>query len=279
MKPVNFDYERPSDLLSALGSLSSNEGSSKLISGGQSLGPMMNLRLARPEKLIDVSHLDVLRAVSETNEAVFVGAAITHAELEDGSAPNPIPDPIPGMLSSVAGGIAYRVIRNRGTIGGSIAHADPAADWISMLTAADAKIHIASGEGETVTALRDFMLGAYTTTLKADQIITRIEIPKYSGAARWGYYRICRKVGELSDAIGAVVVDPQRDYCRVVLGAIGGAPALLKTVACDLARTAVLPELSIINAEIEQLLPGADAASKQLFAIAVQRTLTQVVSP
>ena len=199
---------------------------------------------------------------------------MTHAEIEDGAAP----EPIPGMLSTVARGIAYRAVRNRGTIGGSVAHADPAADWIALLVAADASVHAKRSGGSRVIPVAEFMLGAYSTVLDAREIVTAVEIPKRSGGARWGFCKLCRKVGEFADAIGAAVVDPDRRYCRVVLGATGGAPALLPETAFELARTAAVPERGVIGREVGALAPGAGAVGRRMFGAAVGRALAQVAA-
>ncbi|MEE9590220.1 MAG: FAD binding domain-containing protein [Hyphomicrobiaceae bacterium] len=273
MKPAPFEVCHPDVLRNATEMLETGGQGAKLISGGQSLGPMMNLRLARPSQLVDVSRLAELRDVDERNESVLFGAATTHAEIEDGKTP----DPIAGMMRQVARGIAYRVVRNKGTIGGSVAHADPAADWISALTVADAKIHIAGKRSNRTVAMHDFVLGAYTTDLRPDEIITKIEVPKYSKNVRWGYYKICRKVGEFADAIGATIVDPERRYCRVVAGAVGGKPLILVETARQLAQAAAMPVVETIHDEIAASATGLDAASRHQLATAVGRAITEVV--
>ena len=141
MKPVSFDYARPADVPSAL--KLAGGASAKLIAGGQSLGPMLNLRLSQPELLIDITAIDELKRAEASNDTLFLGSCITHADIEDGR----IPDVTNGALPSVAAGIAYRAVRNRGTIGGSIVHADPAADWISALSALGALAVIRGAKG------------------------------------------------------------------------------------------------------------------------------------
>ena len=111
----------------------------KVLAGGQTLGPMLNLRLAQPALLVDITRIPELAAVSEDADAVTIGATVTHAAIEDGR----VPDPTGGFLARVARGIAYRAVRTRGTIGGSLAHADPAADWLSCLAALGAEVVIA----------------------------------------------------------------------------------------------------------------------------------------
>jgi aerobic carbon-monoxide dehydrogenase medium subunit len=128
MKPAPLDYVRPRSLEEAVAVLSDDSANAKIFAGGQSLGPMLNLRLARPGRLVDIRHLSELRAVHADSKFFSIGSTLTHAEIEDGA----IEDFTRGLLPFVARGIAYRAVRNRGTIGGSLAHADPAADWKSL---------------------------------------------------------------------------------------------------------------------------------------------------
>ena len=127
MKPVAFEYERATTLAEAADLLGHGDGFAKVLAGGQSLGPMLNLRLAQPDVLVDITSIPELTAVTDGRDAFEIGACVTHADIEDGR----VADHTNGLLRHVAGRIAYRAVRNRGTIGGSIAHADPAADWIS----------------------------------------------------------------------------------------------------------------------------------------------------
>ena len=206
MKPARFDYARAGDVADAIRLLGSSDGFNKPLGGGMSLGPMMNLRLAQPDLVVEVRKLDALKAVAEEGDSLVVGAGITHAEIEDGK----IPDTTNGMMRFVAGQIAYRAVRNRGTVGGSIAHADPAADWPTALRALGAEVAIDGPDGARVVALSDFQLAAFTVALEPADIVTALRIPKLSPGARWGYYKICRKPGEFADSIGAVVHDPDR---------------------------------------------------------------------
>jgi len=136
VKPVRFDYRRPADVASAIALAERDDLTAKFIAGGQSLGPMLNLRLAQPDLLIDLTGIAELKLIAETPDALTIGACITHADVEDGR----VPDVTRGALRSLASGIAYRAVRNRGTIGGSVSHADPAADWIAGLAALGASV-------------------------------------------------------------------------------------------------------------------------------------------
>ncbi|MEZ5785662.1 MAG: FAD binding domain-containing protein [Xanthobacteraceae bacterium] len=223
MKPVAFDYARPTTLQAAC-ALLSEQSSAKIIAGGQSLGPMLNLRLAQPSLLIDITRIPELARVEETADAITLGAIVTHAAIED----RRVADPANGFLARVAAGIAYRAVRTRGTIGGSLAHADPAADWVSALTALGAELTITGPGGRRRTAVADFVRGAMATTLMHDEILDGISLPKLSARARSGYHKICRKTGEFAEAIGVAVFDPQRGVCRVVVGAGGGRPVVIE---------------------------------------------------
>ena len=227
MKPKAFYYERPASLQEA-GTLLSEQGVfSKVVAGSQSLGPMLNLRLAQPDLLIDVTGIPEMTLVEADRESVNIGACITHANIEDGR----IEDPSRGLLAKVAGGIAYRAVRNRGTIGGSLAHADPAADWISVLPLLDAELVVCSPRGTRIIAAGDLMVSSFTTTLESDELIQSVRVPKLSSLARWGFCKFCQKAGEFAHAIGAVLHDPEREVFRAVIGAIESPPIIIADAA------------------------------------------------
>jgi carbon-monoxide dehydrogenase medium subunit len=227
MKPAPFDYARPSSLVDAIALLASEERVAKPLAGGQSLGPMLNLRLAQPEVLVDITGVPELRRVEEGEDGVVIGACITHADIEDGR----VPDPSHGALPEIARAIAYRAVRNRGTIGGSLAHADPAADWISALAALGAEAIVRGPAGQRRLAVEGFMAGAFETALAPGELLEAIRVPWLSPHRRWGFYKFCRKAGEYAHAIGAVLFDPERAVCRAVFGATEAAPIVLADAA------------------------------------------------
>jgi carbon-monoxide dehydrogenase medium subunit len=242
MKPAVFDYVRPNSLAEAImllsqaqgssqGSSQGSQGDAQLMAGGQSLVAMMNLRVASPGLVIDIGRLAELRAVSEASEHVSLGACVTHAAIEDGV----VPDPSRGFMPSVAGNLAYRAVRTRGTLGGSLALSDPAADWPTAMSALDADVILRGPRGERSVAAVDFATGIYETMRAADEIIASIRIPRLSARARWGYSKFCRKSGEFANSIAAVVRDPARDYARAVLGAVDGPPIVLARTSALLA--------------------------------------------
>jgi aerobic carbon-monoxide dehydrogenase medium subunit len=227
MKAAAFAYERPSDLKAALALTAETDGSSKIIAGGQSLGPMLNLRLVEPDLIIDIAGLSELKQAERSGDELVIGACITHGDIEDGR----IPDVTRGAMQRVAGAIAYRAVRNRGTIAGSLCHADPAADWVSALSALGAKVMLRSLAGARNLAIEEFVTGALESALRPGEILEAVRVPVLAPSARWGCVKACRKPGEFAHAIAAVLIDPDRASARVVIGAVEAAPIVLGDAA------------------------------------------------
>lgn len=272
MKAASFDYQRPTTIDEAIRILREGDGRTKVISGSQSLGPMLNLRLTRPQQVVDVSGLPELRTVREDSGWIRIGAAVTHSELEDGVYPL-----LQGtLMQTVAGGVAYRGIRNRGTIGGSLAHADPAADWVLVAIALGAQVEIASHSGIRRVEADAFMVGAYTTALAQDDLLTAIWVPKLSSIARWGHHKLCRKTGEFAEASCVAVFDGERRLARIALGALDGAPRLLPHLANQVARTARKPAPLEIRDAVRSSIQDTDPISLKLRTACVERCLAQI---
>lgn len=267
MKAAAFDYVRPRDLGEVVTALQGDHAMAKLVAGGQSLLPMLNLRLARPSLLIDVSRIEALRGIEDHGDRVRIGAAVTHAELEDRD--------IVGcpMLREVAGGIAYRSVRNRGTIGGSMAHADPAADWPLALAALGASV-IVQGRGDNrEISAQDFMLGAFRTQLAEQDIVVAIDVPKMSSSARYGYFKFCRKTGEFPEASAAAVFDPERKIARIYVGALSGAPKPLDTLARQIAENGQSGATVAAIAKAVEDISDADVVHRRMRRTAVARAI------
>jgi len=253
MKACAFDYARPKDVSEALKLL--GEGG-KAAAGTQSLGPMLNLRVIQPALLVDLLGIEELKSCKDEKEYVTLGACVTHAQIEDGR----VPDPTGGFMREVASNIAYRAVRNRGTVGGSLVHADPAADWPSALTLLGATALIAGPGGRREIPMEKFLTGLFETALSAQEILVGVRIPKRSKAARFGYWKFCRKAGEFPQAIGGALRDPERKETRAVVGATSGAPRLFLD----------------FNPDITGI--GKDAFSRQLHAVALKRAVAKVLS-
>lgn len=270
MKAAAFDYRSPDSVQHAAQLLAEGEGRAKLMGGGQSFGPMLNLRLTRPQTVVDVSRLAEIDGVTMADGHILVGAGVTHAAVEDGLHAALREHP----MREVAAGIAYRAIRNRGTLGGSLAHADPAADWIVTLTALHAQLTLRSPRGTRSIAMEDFMQAAYTTALAVDEVIVAVRVPQASPASRWGYHKFCRKPGEFAEASAAVWQERAGTMPRIVLGALDGAPLQLAALAQSIASEGA-PSRDAIAAAVHSALPGHDPVDKQWHTVCLSRALAQ----
>jgi len=273
MKAARFDYVRPGDVGQALAALAEAEGA-KILAGGQSLGPMLNLRLARPALLVDISRLKALQQMEDTSRAWRIGAGVTHARLEDARGR------LSGgeMLCEVASAIAYRSVRNRGTVGGSLAHADPAADWPLALAALGASVNIRGSTPRSISVAH-FIQGPFTTTLAANEIIESIDVPKLSRAGRYGFYKFCRKTGEFAEASAAAVFDPESGVANIFLGALRGTPQSLASLAQQVAKHGEsAASTEFINQALAESVSDLDAVERSMAAAAVTRALMQVLA-
>lgn len=269
MKPVDFSYLRARSVSEAVEQIAASDGAAKIMSGGQTLGPMLNLRFVQPESVIDVTRIPELKHVASGKAELVLGACTTHADVEDGR----VPDVTNGMMQRVASGIAYRAVRTRGTIGGSLAHADPAADWVSCLTALNARVNLQGRSGARQVAMSEFILGPLTTALEPNEVIVNVSVPALSAAARWGYHKICRKTGEFAEAIGAVVIEG--GTCRIVAGATSSQPVVIERSADEFATRLLQPN------DVKAMLTAAGLVSDHyemnIHAAAVWRAMTEAM--
>ena len=271
MKAVNFEYARPADVAAAIALAEKAGANVKLIAGGQSLGPMLNLRLVQPDLLVDIAAIPELKRFEKKGDALFIGSCITHADIEDGR----VPDVTGGAMRAVAAGIAYRAVRNRGTIGGSLVHADPSADWISVLAALGAQAVIYGPNGERRIPVETFVTGVFECDLDASEILAGVEVRRVSRFARWGYYKHCRKTGEFAHAIGAFFFDPESSVCRAVIGATGSRPIVFVDAANMLGGK---PEGAIDRHVVEHAMGAhgmTDPIDQQIHFVCLRRAIEQ----
>jgi carbon-monoxide dehydrogenase medium subunit len=227
MKAAAFDHARAASITEAVELLAGNLGA-RVLAGGQSLGPMLNLRLAQPPLVVQVNRLPELCGVAADDDGVTIGACVTHAAIAD----ERVPDIGQDLLAGIAENIAYRAVRNRGTIGGSLCHADPAADWVTVLMALDAMVVLQGPDGSRSLLVRDFIQAAFRTALTTAEIVVAIRVPRLAEAARWGFSKACRKPGDFAHAMSAVLMS---DGCRrIVIGALDGKPLVLEDDAASL---------------------------------------------
>jgi len=265
MKACAFDYERARDVGEAVRLLSTD--GAKLAAGMQSLGPMLNLRVVQPSLLVDIRRLEELRTIREEGDTLALGACVTHAEIEDGR----VPGPTGAFLQKVASRIAYRAVRNRGTIGGSLAHADPAADWPSALALLGGIAIVAGPSGRREIPLDRFVTGLFSTDLASDEIVVSLRLQKLGAKARFGWWKFCRKAGEFAQAIAGALEDRERGVARAVIGATAGAPF----VETGNRRLFEKPDLDACLAAADKAGLGADVYSRRLHAVALQRAIAE----
>ena len=277
MKPAPFDYIRPKTLAEAIAALGRKDLSTAVIAGGQSMLPLLSLRATSVDLLVDVGRLEELKAVTETPTNIHIGAAITHAAIEDGR----VPDIFGGLMRRVAGQIAYRAIRNHGTIGGSVALADPAADWPGCLMALDARACIAGPKEMRSEPVTDFIRGIYSTSLAADEIIIGFDIPRPDAAPRWGFSKVARKSGAFADSIAFVTARGQGGPISVVLGGTASRAHPLPAVA-ECLRASTTPSENIVKSAIARDLadvePETDAYQLRIHTATILNAIRELRS-
>ncbi|KRE38968.1 hypothetical protein ASG73_00955 [Janibacter sp. Soil728] len=282
MKPGAFDYHRPSTASEAVSMLTELGDDAKILAGGQSLLPIMNLRLAEPAHLVDISRVGDLMGADEDTTSVTLGAAITHQAIEDGL----VPDPCLGLLTTAAAGIGYRAIRCRGTVGGSLAHADSAAEWPTVLTAIGADVTVRSAQDERTVPLRGFFHGFFTTSLESDELITAVHLPRFAKSTRWALEKTNRKEGEFGESMAVAIVS--EGSASIWLGAAKDVPVNLAHVETLLADHPAdqVPALGEVRdrvaADLDLSVPELDLAQRhrlQIHAVTVHRALSRALSP
>jgi carbon-monoxide dehydrogenase medium subunit len=252
MIPAAFDYTRPASLDEALKLLAADGGGSKVIAGGQSLLPLLKLRLAAPERLIDIGRLMELKGVRKLPDGrIAVGALTTYTELMDS------PAKYYGLLQDAVPRIADVQVRNRGTVGGSIAHADPASDLPACMLALDAEIVARSPGGERTIDSIAFFRGAFDTALNPDEILTEIRLPAQREDAGSAY---------------ATIVQPASGYPIVGVAAVvvrdgRGGPIVFSTVAIT-----GVGEIAYRATDVEKALTGSDGSAAAIAAAASHAT-------
>ncbi|HEX5823786.1 MAG TPA: xanthine dehydrogenase family protein subunit M [Candidatus Limnocylindrales bacterium] len=254
MIPAAFEYVRPVDLGEALQILKDHEGEAKVLSGGYSLLPLLKLRLAQPALLVDLQDVGGLDGIGRRGDEFRIGGRATHRQiLEDPDLHAALP-----IMRDAAAGIGDPQIRNWGTIGGSVAHADPAADWPAVIQALHASIVLRSADGERVVPARGFFLDTFQTAIEPAEILTEIRIPIPAGRSGSAYQKLERRAGDFSTVGAAVQMTLGNDgriaQIGIGLTAVADAP-FAATIAEDALRGAHPGE--------EMFREGAAAASRQ----------------
>jgi aerobic carbon-monoxide dehydrogenase medium subunit len=248
MKLPPFEYACPATLPEAVALLASRDGDAKAIAGGQSLVPMLAFRLAQPALLVDLRKLSDLKGIRIADKGVTLGAMVRWREIEDDARL----DTAHPLLKAAIAHVAHYQIRNRGTVGGSIAHADPAAEMPGIALTCEAEIAVVGKSGPRVVQAADFFTGALTTTLAADDIIVEVRLPAWPKGRRWGFQEFARRRGDFAMAAAAVFYDldasGKATNAHVGVIGVGDRPRRLDAVEAVLNGKAV-DEATIAQAE------------------------------
>ncbi len=258
MTPKKFDYYAPSSLSEAIELLGTKE-EAKVMAGGQSLLALMKLRLAAPKSIVDITNLEGLSYIKEKDGYLAIGALTIHDMIEH----SPIIKEKYTLLYDAASKIGDQQIRNRGTVGGSSCHADPAADLPTALVAADASFVAKGPKGERVISSKDFFVDIFTTALEPDEVLTEIRVPSLPPHSGSGYIKHSRREGDFAiTSCGVVLTTGKDNTCqniRIALGSVASTP-LRFTNAENYLKGKVLDDKTIIEAS-NQKPEGANPPS------------------
>jgi len=257
MIPSGFEYHAPDSVDDAIQLLTQYSEDAKILAGGHSLLPMMKLRFAEPAHLIDINGIKELKGIIEQGDVIRIGAMTTENELIDSALLNA---KCP-LLPDVAKLIADPQVRNRGTLGGDIAHGDPGNDHPATMLALDASFILSGPNGERTVPANGFFLGTFWSGLEADEIMTAIQVPVSASASGYGFNKLKRKTGDFATAAATVVLHLKGDTCdeiRIALTNVG--PCAFRAEAAeDLLRGQVITE-ALINQAAEKVMDACDPA-------------------
>jgi aerobic carbon-monoxide dehydrogenase medium subunit len=274
MKSAPFEYVRPKTVVEASVALGRRDATTAAIAGGQSLLPMLGLRVALVDLLVDLSRLDDLKVVTETPDSLWLGALTTHSAIEDGK----VPDIFAGLMRRVAGQISYRSVRNHGTIGGSVALADPSADWPCCLIALDASIRIVGRAGVRMERVADFIQDSFATTLTTGDIVVGFDIPAPRAPLRWGFAKVARKSGAFAHSIAVATAQGKDGPTSVVLGAAGPRPRPMMATGNQLAVAASTEEQlrAAIATDLDAHFTGLDSYQRRMHTANILRAVREM---
>jgi aerobic carbon-monoxide dehydrogenase medium subunit len=285
MKPPPFEYACPTTLEEAIELLAGRAGEAKPIAGGQSLMPMLNFRLVAPTLLVDLRRLAGLDRIEVGADGVRLGARVRWCDIERDAR---LRTAHPLLVAAVAH-VAHYQIRNRGTVGGSLAHADPAAEMPGIAVACDAELAVVGASGARRIAAGDFFLGPLTTSLAPDELIVEVRMPPWPAGRRWGFEELARRRGDFALAGVALFYDERPDgtvqNAHVgVIGAgdrprrVGAAEALLDGRRIDDAVIAAAAEAAAGAVEPFEDLHASAAYRRALVGTLVERALRRAAA-
>jgi len=275
--PSTFDYVAPTTLDEAVQALAAGAGDAKIMAGGQSLLPMMKLRLASPGMIIDLNGIAGLDTLEESDGMLRIGALVRHADLENSDL---VRDRYP-IIHDAAQHVADPLIRNRGTFCGSLAHGDPAGDWATVATTLGAELHAVGPNGAVVHSAHDFQTSMFETQLGMDQILVEARIPAPKAGQGSAYLKIERKVGDYAAAaVGVMIVLDGTTITEASIGltnvgplTINATDAAASLVGKSIDDAAALEEAGRLAAEISE--PSSDLRGPEEYKRDLVRVLTK----
>src|SRR6202165_5601168 len=279
MFPAAFDYRAPVSLDEALGLLAEQGDAAKVMAGGQSLIPLLRLRFAQPALVVDIGRLPSMADITRDDGHIRIGALVPHVELERGTE---LAKHLPLMVEAVHW-IADPLVRNRGTVVGSVCHADPSGDWGSIMLALNADVVAQSKKGERVIPVDGFFEGPFTTTLRPHEVVTAIRLPPASGHRGGSYHKLERKVGDFATVAVSVQVELEgRKVTRAGIGLTAVSATNIKAKKAEQALIGheltddVIAEAGRLAAEAAEPkddIRGTAAYKKDVVRVFVQRGL------
>ena len=276
MIPGAFDYHAPSTADEAVGLLAEHGDDAKLLAGGQSLIPLMRFRLADPGVLVDLNRLDGLAGMEEADGHLRIGAMTRHADVERSElAAARYP-----LLAEAAALIADPLVRNRGTVGGSLVHADPAGDWGSVMLACDAEFVVRSTDGERTIAADDFFFGPFTTGLGPEEMLTEIRLPTPDGRSGGAYEKLERKVGDFATVAVAARLELDGDgRCTSAgLGLTAVGPANLRAGEAEEALVGEAPDEDRIEEAARLAAEASSPTADNRGSVEYKRDMVRVLA-
>jgi carbon-monoxide dehydrogenase medium subunit len=258
MKASRFEYLRPTRLEDAIGLLSRYGADAKAIAGGQSLVPMMAFRLAAPRYLIDIGRIPGLNRIAIETDAIRIGALVRWRDIERST---PLQHAHPLLVEAVRH-VAHYQIRNRGTVGGSLAHADPAAEMPGIAVTCEAQIVICGPRGQRTVDAAEFFTGTLVTALGSDELIVEIRLPSWRNNRRWGFQEFARRRGDFALAGVALFYDEDQSGRaeNTHVGAIGVGDTPLRLSAAEAVITGQVVNDSLISAAAAAVSESVDPA-------------------
>ena len=271
MKPAPFGYHRPATVAEAVALLDALQDDVKVLAGGQSLVPLMNFRLSVPAELVDINGIAELTGHDVTGDVLRLGALTRHHELERsatvrGAAP---------LLALAAPYVGHPQIRSMGTLGGSLSHADPAAELPGIMLALDARMVVASARGERIVPAAEFFVSHFTTALQPDELLTAVEVPVAPERTGHAFLEVAARYGDfaLVGAGAAVTVDADGVITEARIACTSVAPTPVRAAAAEELLRGATPDADVL-AEVERLVAGALEPTPELKASAAYKRRT-----